>query len=218
MKSLLALTHLKSEKLKMILRKDKTTEFIQETATADPKFMIKTINEANRKKISRLKFIRTHFKGTSEEWSNTFNYAYEGKKYLQFFDFSTCSFDDAAFIDPIMKYQDKMKIVYNPTINTLERMQNEEYMKMFFKIKIIKPGDKQLVYKSRFNAKSFFFLIMQASRLGMQEAQFCGVKKLEDYVDPDFYTWDDEFKRFEALYQDEPCKIINISFKGYQPV
>ena len=89
-----------------------------------------------------------------------------------------------------------MKIVYNPTVNTLERMQSEEYMKMWLKIKILKPTDKQLVYKSRFNAKSFFFLIMQASKLGMQEAQFCGVKKLEDYVDPDFYTWDDEFKRF----------------------
>jgi len=40
-----------------------------------------------------------------------------------------------------MKYQDKMKIVYNPTVNTLERMQNEEYMKMFFKIKILKPKE-----------------------------------------------------------------------------
>jgi len=69
MRSLQALTHLKSEKLKLILRKDKTTEFINETPTADPKFIIKIINEANRKKISRLKFIRTHFKGTGEEWS-----------------------------------------------------------------------------------------------------------------------------------------------------
>lgn len=56
---------------------------------------------------------------------------------------------------------------------------------------------------------------MQASSRKMLEVQFCGVKKLEDYVDPDFYTWDDEYKRFEEKYKDEQCKIINISFKGY---
>ena len=62
------LSHLKSEKLKLILRKDKTMEFTLEVSQADPKFLLKTINEVNRKKIVRLKFIRTHFNGSAEEW------------------------------------------------------------------------------------------------------------------------------------------------------
>ena len=106
-------------------------------------------------------------------------------------------------------------MVYNPTVNTLERMQNEEYMKMFYKLKIVKPNETKLLYKARFNAKSFFFLIMESSRIGLKEISFCGVKKLEDYVDPDFYTWDGEFKKFQEKYKDEKCLIENISFKGF---
>ena len=69
-------------------------------------------------------------------------------------------------------------------------------MKMFYKLKIVKPNELKLVYKSRFNAKSFFFLIMQTSRIGTEEIAFMGVKKLDDYVDPDFYTWEGEFRNF----------------------
>lgn len=102
MKSLVELSHLKSEKLKLILRKDNTMEFTMEVAQAGPKFVLKTINEANRKKISRLKFLRTHFKGTAEEWREVFEASTpKRKRYLTFFDFSTCSFEDADFIESI---------------------------------------------------------------------------------------------------------------------
>ena len=65
-------------------------------------------------------------------------------------DFSTCSFDDAGFIDQVKKFQPKMNLVYNPTVNTLERMQSEEYMKMFFKLKIVKPNELKFMYKAIF--------------------------------------------------------------------
>jgi len=72
MKSLVELSHLKSEKIKLILRKDNTMEFTVEVAQIGPKFLLKAINEANKKKIVRLKFLRTHFKGTSDEWREVF--------------------------------------------------------------------------------------------------------------------------------------------------
>ena len=111
-----------------------------------------------------------------------------------------------------------MNLVYNPTVKTLERMQSEEYMKMFFKLKIVKPNELKLMYKARFNAHSFFFLIMETSRINIKEISFCGVKKLEDYVDPDFYTWEGEFIKFQDKYKDEKCMIENIGFKGFQQV
>ena len=48
-------------------------EFTLEVSQADPKFLLKTINEVNRKKIVRLKFIRTHFNGSAEEWKDVFD-------------------------------------------------------------------------------------------------------------------------------------------------
>lgn len=83
-------------------------------------------------------------------------------------------------------------------------------MKMFFKLKIVKQNELKLIYKSRFNAKSFFFLIMQTSRVGVREIAFMGVKKLDDYVDPDFYSWDGEFEKFQSAYKDDPCQIEDI--------
>jgi len=72
MKSMCELSSMKSDKLKMILRKDQTLEFIYETPTADPKFLLKSIIEANKKKIVRIKFIRTNFKGNAKEWKEVF--------------------------------------------------------------------------------------------------------------------------------------------------